>query len=205
MGLVVTPKGCDDSVKKAIQQLARKLEHVDFYSFTASRLIAADSTQQLSSVSDLTSWIAGTANQITVTDDGDGTLTLSLPQDIHTGASPTLNDLTISSPSNIYALSHDSFADVHQDVNTTATPTFNGLTSTGILDASAGEVLTEDNDVAAPTGKSDGYIGVAIVGGQSRVYFAVNGTMYYIDGTASAVPVTGNPIGLLLALTYNLE
>lgn len=56
---------------------------------TASRLLATGAGKQAASVSDLTSWIAGTANQITSTSDGDGTLTLSLPQNIHTGASPT--------------------------------------------------------------------------------------------------------------------
>ena len=63
---------------------------------TASRLIATDSTKALESVSNLASWVAGTTNQITVTDDSDGTITLSLPQDYHTGASPTLTGLTLS-------------------------------------------------------------------------------------------------------------
>jgi len=130
-----------------------------------------------------------------------------IDQSLGTGASPTFDDLTITTPSNIYALSHDSFADVHQDVNTDASPTFAGVTTTGTIDASAGEILTEDNDTAEPSGKSDGYIGVAIIDGTARVYFTVSGTMYYIDGTivAAAEIVTGNPIGLLLALTYNLE
>ena len=62
---------------------------------TSARLVASGSA--LSSVSDLTTWIAGTENQITSTDDGDGSLTLSLPQNIHTGASPTFVGLTLSS------------------------------------------------------------------------------------------------------------
>jgi len=41
-------------------------------------------------------YVSGTANQVTVTDDGDGTLTLSLPQDIHTGASPSFNTVTLT-------------------------------------------------------------------------------------------------------------
>jgi len=51
----------------------------------------------VTSISDLTNWIAGTENQIVVTDDGDGTVTLSLPQNIHTDASPTFAGLTLSS------------------------------------------------------------------------------------------------------------
>ena len=66
---------------------------------TASLLISSDADKKLVSVSDLTAWIAGTTNQITVTSDGDGTITLSTPQDIDTDAdvefdSATLDDLT---------------------------------------------------------------------------------------------------------------
>lgn len=50
-----------------------------FSALTASRLMATDGSKVPASVSDLTSWIAGTANQITSTSDGDGSLTLSLP------------------------------------------------------------------------------------------------------------------------------
>jgi hypothetical protein len=50
-----------------------------FTPLTASRLMATNGSKAAASVSDLTSWIAGTANQITSTSDGDGSLTLSLP------------------------------------------------------------------------------------------------------------------------------
>ena len=49
-----------------------------FDSLTPSRLLSLDGSGIASAVSALTSWITGTANQITVTDDGDGTATLSL-------------------------------------------------------------------------------------------------------------------------------
>jgi len=70
------------------------------------------------------------------------------------------------------------------------------------INASTGKVRVEDNNTSEPTGESDGYVGVALIGGQSRIYFVVDGSMYYVDGTAAAVPSTGNPIGLLLVLTY---
>lgn len=76
------------------------------------------------------------------------------------------------------------------------------LASTGTIDGSEGKVRVTDNGVGAPSSQDDGYVGVAMVGGTARVYFAVEGGMYYIDGTATAVPAAGNPIGLLLALTY---
>jgi len=62
----------------------------------ANRMIYLNSESDVTSISDLTNWIAGTENQIVVTDDGDGTVTLSLPQNIHTDASPTFAGLTIS-------------------------------------------------------------------------------------------------------------
>ena len=52
---------------------------------TATRLAATDGSSALSSTS-LNSWVAGTSNQVSVADDGDGTITLSTPQSIDTGA-----------------------------------------------------------------------------------------------------------------------
>ena len=63
---------------------------------TATRLLASNASKAIVS-SDLVSWVTGTANQITVTDDSDGTITLSTPQNIHAGASPTFAGLTLSS------------------------------------------------------------------------------------------------------------
>lgn len=63
---------------------------------TATRLMASDGSKGMASVSDLTTWIAGTTNQVTVTDDLDGSLTLSLPQNIHTSAEPTFNNIIAS-------------------------------------------------------------------------------------------------------------
>lgn len=62
-------------------------------SLTASRLMASDANDKLTSVSALSAWVAGTANRITVSDDGDGSITLSAPQDIHTSATPTFAGL----------------------------------------------------------------------------------------------------------------
>ncbi|MBU2177588.1 MAG: hypothetical protein KJ556_21050, partial [Gammaproteobacteria bacterium] len=62
---------------------------------TASRLIYGDVNKKLSS-SDLINWVTGTVNQVTVTDDGDGSITLSTPQSTDPGASPSFNILTAS-------------------------------------------------------------------------------------------------------------
>ena len=69
--------------------------NVSLSGLTASKLLATDADSKLTSVSNLASWIAGTTNQLTVTDDTDGSITLSLPQNIHTGATPTFAGLTV--------------------------------------------------------------------------------------------------------------
>jgi len=50
---------------------------IDVSALTASRLLATNGSKKFVS-SDIVNWVAGTANEITVTDDGDGTATLSL-------------------------------------------------------------------------------------------------------------------------------
>ena len=60
-----------------------------------NRLLYSNGSKMMATIADLTSWIAGTTNQITVTDDGDGTATLSLPQDINSGAVPEFDGLKL--------------------------------------------------------------------------------------------------------------
>ena len=54
---------------------------------TATRLIQTDGDKKLTSVSDLTTWIAGTGNEISVTDDEDGSITIALADIIDLGVS----------------------------------------------------------------------------------------------------------------------
>jgi hypothetical protein len=65
----------DQSVKQAASPTFAGLT---VSGLTASRLLATNGSKGLASVADLASWIAGTANQIVVTADGDGSVTLSL-------------------------------------------------------------------------------------------------------------------------------
>lgn len=64
---------------------------------TINLLMSTDGSKNLTSVSNLTSWIAGTTNRISVNDDGDGTVTITAPQDIHSGATPEFSQIVISS------------------------------------------------------------------------------------------------------------
>jgi len=98
---------------------------------TATRLVATNGSKKLVS-SDLNNWVAGTSNQISVADDSDGTITLSTPQNIHTGATPTFASLTTSGNVSGSAASTGSFG--HLVV---------------AKDAHIGEDLLADGDVVA--------------------------------------------------------
>ncbi|KKN75082.1 hypothetical protein LCGC14_0384560 [marine sediment metagenome] len=50
---------------------------------TQDRLVYGDSAYEIQSVSDLTAWIGGTAGEIAVADDGDGTITISMPAPVY--------------------------------------------------------------------------------------------------------------------------
>jgi hypothetical protein len=84
---------------------------LELLGLTASRLIATDGDNLAASVLDLTDWIAGTANQVIVTDDTDGTVTLSAPQNIHTGATPTFAGMTLNGSLEIKSQNELRFAD----------------------------------------------------------------------------------------------
>ena len=98
---------------------------------TATRLVATNGSKKLIS-SDLNNWVAGTSNQISVADDGDGTITLSTPQNIHTGATPTFASVTTSGNVSGSAASTGSFGHLVID-----------------KDAHIGEDLLADGDVVA--------------------------------------------------------
>lgn len=105
MPLLPEAKNCDVSVKKNFRRISKELGYtatpswpsINLTGLTASRLVATDSSKVFESIADLTAWIVqSSTNQVKVVDNGDGTITLSLPQDYHTGASPTLANITIT-------------------------------------------------------------------------------------------------------------
>ncbi len=100
----LTPVGHSlDDLRRAVQKLASLRLNADstptfasqtITGLTANRLVASNASQVLVS-SDLYSWVTETSNQVLIADDGDGTVTFSTPQDIHTGASPTFANLSL--------------------------------------------------------------------------------------------------------------
>jgi len=73
--------------RQALQQLGHlrlgtdaspTFEGLTLDGLTASQLVQTDVSKQLTSVSDLTNWVSGTANEIDIADDGDGTITVGI-------------------------------------------------------------------------------------------------------------------------------
>ena len=109
MPLLPEAKNCDVSVKKNFRKISRVLGYtgtpawasIKLTDLLASRLIATDSGKVLESIADLTAWIIqSSANQVIVTDNGDGTVTLSLPQNIHLDATPEFAGIVIKDSGN---------------------------------------------------------------------------------------------------------
>lgn len=77
-------------------------------------------------VTDLFGSVAGTTNQVSVADDGDGTITLSLPQNIHTAATPQFARLglgTAADSSKVITGSGDGSLSGYLRVGSNSTPT----------------------------------------------------------------------------------
>ena len=87
----------DFCTRRSIQQLADAISvdaepvytGLTLTGLTASRLIATDASDALASVGTLSSWVAGTANEIDVADDGDGTITIGLVNPLIVGKGGT--------------------------------------------------------------------------------------------------------------------
>jgi len=93
-GILIPPVGaCHERVRQALQDIVRRLgtSSAPTYStlvledLTANKLVKTNSDKALASA-DIYDFVDGTTNQINKADDGDGTMTLSAPQDIHAGA-----------------------------------------------------------------------------------------------------------------------
>ena len=102
--ITITDNG-DDTITLSLPQDIDTDADVEFDSvtlgdLTASRMLSTDANKKIISIANLASWVAGTANQITVTDDGDGTITLAAPQDLHTGATVTFAGANVGAGAN---------------------------------------------------------------------------------------------------------
>ena len=178
-------------------------------SLTASRLIATDGSKVLVSVSALTAWVTGTVNQITITDDGDGTITISAPQDIHTGASPEFTGLTLSglTASRLMATDGSKAADSVAALSSWIAGTVNQIT---VADDGDGTItLSLPQDIH--TGASPEFTGLTLSSLTASRLSATDGSKAlesvadltnWVAGTAGQVAVTDDGDGTItLAFT----
>lgn len=152
---------------------------------TASRLIASDANKKLVS-SDMNNWASGTANQIAVTDNGDGTITIGYT------ATPVLPDGTTATT--------QSNADGSTKVATT------NYVDTAISSFSTDEIHDDDNDTYVKTENTTDSDSL-IFGAPSGYYFANNDKYIYFLDNAGTTYIAGwkvNPSGNLEAGT-NVE
>ena len=120
--------------------------NVNIPSLTALRLVSTDASKNLIS-SDFVSWVAGTANQIIVTDDGDGTITLSTPQNIDTSANVQFGTLSLGSAGSV-ALWNNATVTGSGDVYNTISNGKTSHTGTPGTDYATGHYFACDSAVA---------------------------------------------------------
>ena len=183
---------------------------------TADRLVYADSTKKLSSVANLASWVAG--SNVTVADDGDGTITVSIPQSVATSASPTFAGLTLTGS---LAFSPDNSVDLTavgnrpRDIRAGrdiygVTATLSGLTPTHVLHAGTGGLVSGDAGMTWDnTLKTLTQLQTIVNNGTSKKYHKFNHTdangypFYFSVGSGT------NPVGarndLVFDLGYNMD
>ncbi len=161
---------------------------------TANRLMSTNSSKVVTSVNDLTSWIAGTTDQIVSTTDGDGTITLSLPQDYDVAATPTLGGLTL-----VNAITEFSTDDTLSGDSDSAVPTEQAVKA--YVDGVDHTIYSLVDGTRAFTG---------VVGGISPTAHPHLATKEYVDDAIGMIidyqfNNTASDIDLESETTYNME
>lgn len=181
---------------------------------TASRLVATNSSQTLVSASNLASWVSGTANEIDIADDGDGTITIGLVNPLIVGKGgtglATLTDHSILLGSGTDAVTPLGVASNGQLPigSTGADPVLSVLTEgSGISITNGAGSIT----IAASAGGIDHNSLSGLQGGTTAEYYHLTSTEHgYVSGVnaqsvlTTATPqfaglgiATGSPLGLL--------
>lgn len=174
---------------------------------TPSRMLYSNDLGTLTSIATLSSWIAGTENEIDVADDGDGTITLGIVNPLIVGKGgtgvATLTDHGILLGSGTDAITPLGVATNGQlPIGSTGSdPVLATLTAgDGItITEGAGSITIESNVVLGGVTEN---VDVAKDGGGTRTLIFVDGIyMGYSD--EEIIPIAaGMPIGFLLTLTY---
>lgn len=157
-----------DSLRKAIMEgtgLSTTQASLILTDLTTTRLVKSDSNKKLVSLTNLADFVAGTANQVTITNDGDGTITISLPQDYDTDATPTLGGLTLSGN---LALAANSITGTSVDISNAELQQLSNIGSATISSAQW--------DYLGATGAGGGQLLAALTTGESTQLEAIGST-----------------------------
>ncbi len=179
---------------------------------TASRLVWTNASSVLAS-KDLIGLVAGTANEINIADDGSGGVTIGIVNPLIVGkggtglATLTNHGLLLGSGTGaVTPLAEATNGQIpigstgNDPVLATITGTAKRVTVTNTAGAIKLSGPQDLDTVDIPT-----FAGTIIKDSSGNIIFYVDDDELYFSAAASGVLVTGNPIGLLLALTYNLE
>jgi hypothetical protein len=182
-GIKIPSEGeASTAVRTALQQITKLIGFLASPTYgsltltglSSSRLLSTDASKKLASA-DLNSWVAGTTNRITVTDDGDGTITLSGPQDIHTGASPTFVNLGLTGDLNL------------TEMSAPATPSADHLLIYALDDSGFSVLESKDSTGATVRIMQDTYR----VAKNTTANPITKGQVVYFSGSTGGVPTVG--------------
>ena len=93
---LTTPPDGDFVGTSDTQELANKT----FAELVGTQILASDGSGGLTEI-DLDDWVTGTAGRLTVTDDGDGTITLTVPLKASFGITSDANGLSLNQQANV--------------------------------------------------------------------------------------------------------
>lgn len=193
-------------VRKAIQQISSTklgptaapiFAGLTLSGLTANRLVATDASKALVS-SDLYSWVTETPNRVLISDDGDGTITFTLPQDIHTDASPIFVGLTLSGLTASRLMASDgSKALVSSDLVSWVTQTANQVL---VADDSDGTItLSTPQDIGTSSTVTFG----TVTTGAVQIQIAARPTLTITDTGNPSIRLFPAVAGLRLDLSVN--
>lgn len=79
---------------------AQELSNKTFAELVSTKMLSSDGSGGITEI-DLHDWVTGTAGRLTVTDDGDGTITLTVPVKASFGVTSDANGLSLNQQANV--------------------------------------------------------------------------------------------------------
>jgi hypothetical protein len=177
-----------------------------YNSYTSGQLLIGNISGTLTKTS-----LTGTVNQINVTN-GDGSITLSTTQDIHTGASPTFVGMTVTDLTPNRGVYTDGTSRLTSTSPTTgtlgywdrisATSTLSPSTS-GDAITTSGNIYTTGTGTVTSAGLLTGSSGATVKDGEINLNKNSNFVTYINTGTSTGDVVIGNSLNTIILPKFN--